>query len=908
MDRSSDLWERDRALSATARVLECARDGSGGSLFIAGEAGLGKTVVLERACGRARDGMRVVTATGDVMEASLPFGIALQLVEAGVVDPEGSASSAPHYRVLQWLEDLDEPMLIAVDDLHWADSGSLALLGFLCRRVASLPVAMIATLRPWPPQADELSRTLRQSRHAAVERLAPLSETSSGGLLADRVGAAVSGEVVDRAWRLCQGNPLLVEQVAMTLARGEDVPEPGADAPLQERELLLARFAGLDAAGLRCAQAASVLGAAFLPEVATEVAQLEDRGVDEVLDALFRTGLLVHDPDDRARFAHPLFAQSLYEDLGLAVRRRLHARAFAALDRRGLTAEAAEHALRGELRGDPAAIAALTAAGRRALAGGAFATAAHHLEGAVHLAGDHPSAELMLGLGEALVRSGRAERAAAALERLVSGFELAWPRRVQALRMLGRARFLMGAPDLGGAPLREAAALAGEHDPAAAVAPLLDQTLSAWLAEGPVPALPLAQEARALARGADESVRLRADSTWGFLALAAGDGAGLAATEGVGRMVRAGGAIEPDDLSWPFATLSNYGFACTYVERLDEAEHAWALALDGGERAGAVEGLSSVFITMAWLAIRRGRLLEALELTERAVEAAEFTPGTLPYASLARAEARLWVGHVDECDAACDEVERAAGGRWFVDLWLWHVRGLRLLWRGDPGAREPFLALEELTLRVGLGEPCMTQWAGHAIAAHLTAGHPDDAARVIEWLEGCAERLPCRWPQIAATVGRARLAESAGDVEAAEAAFTSALALHADLDLPLQHVETLLAWGGFLRRRGQTVRARPPLAEALAMAESCAAAPLASIARGELAVAGGRRRRSREDRDELTPSEERVAQLAAAGHSNKEIAQSLYVSVNTVETHLKRIYAKLGIRSRRELMTARRDA
>jgi DNA-binding CsgD family transcriptional regulator len=120
------------------------------------------------------------------------------------------------------------------------------------------------------------------------------------------------------------------------------------------------------------------------------------------------------------------------------------------------------------------------------------------------------------------------------------------------------------------------------------------------------------------------------------------------------------------------------------------------------------------------------------------------------------------------------------------------------------------------------------------------------------------------------------------------------------VDLPVEHAETLLGYGGFLRRHGQPTRARRVLAQAIEAAQAAQAGWLAGLAHAELRVAGGRRRRPA-PRD-LTPQEARVAALAATGAGNAQIARQLSVSVSTVETHLERIYAKLGIHSRRELI------
>jgi DNA-binding CsgD family transcriptional regulator len=247
--------------------------------------------------------------------------------------------------------------------------------------------------------------------------------------------------------------------------------------------------------------------------------------------------------------------------------------------------------------------------------------------------------------------------------------------------------------------------------------------------------------------------------------------------------------------------------------------------------------------------------------------------------------------------------------QWFmVRLWAAHIQGLRLLWAGDAAASDELLLAEELTREAGIGEPCLLQWAGHAIDAHLAADHPDRAERVLAWLEQAADGLVCRWPRIQAGLGRARLAWYRGDSAAAEAAFAETLALHDTDELPLSRIEVLLAYGRFLRLHARAVDARTPIADAVRLAEATGAAVLGATAADELRLAGGKRRRSSHDRDELTGAERRVAELAADGHSNADIARLLYLSVNTVQTHLKHVYRKLGISSRRQLMMRGRDS
>jgi DNA-binding CsgD family transcriptional regulator len=241
-----------------------------------------------------------------------------------------------------------------------------------------------------------------------------------------------------------------------------------------------------------------------------------------------------------------------------------------------------------------------------------------------------------------------------------------------------------------------------------------------------------------------------------------------------------------------------------------------------------------------------------------------------------------------------------ARGEWFALLFAWEVLGHRRLREGDPGhACEYYARLEATVRQMGIGEPCLPPWPRHAISAYAAAGRTAEAERVLDWLDHGPQRLPCVFPRIAAATGRARLAELHGDRDSARAGFEHALALHQDVDLPVEHAETLLDFGAFLRRSGQPNQARQVLAQAIEVADNAQAGWLAGLAHAELRVAGGRRRQAAPG---LTAQESRVAALAATGASNRRIAQQLSVSVSTVETHLERVYAKLGVRSRHELI------
>ena len=180
--------------------------------------------------------------------------------------------------------------MLVIDDMHWADADSLALVWFLCRRLGPVRAGLIASLRPWPAEACAIVDELAGEGRGALRRLAPLSEAAAGTLIAKgRLGRSLAAAARHRAFVLCPGNPLLLEQLAVAIGEGGEVPEAfGAGTAAFGRGVLLARFAGLTPAGMRCAQAASVLGTSFLPEVAAQVAGMAGGEIDTALESLGR--------------------------------------------------------------------------------------------------------------------------------------------------------------------------------------------------------------------------------------------------------------------------------------------------------------------------------------------------------------------------------------------------------------------------------------------------------------------------------------------------------------------------------------------------------------------------------------------------------------------------------------------
>jgi DNA-binding CsgD family transcriptional regulator len=471
---------------------------------------------------------------------------------------------------------------------------------------------------------------------------------------------------------------------------------------------------------------------------------------------------------------------------------------------------------------------------------------------------------------------------------------------------LAPALVYVGAYEAGAKRFEDCVALAQDVDPSFAVRTSHAYAWLSWLLVGPSKAFSITARAREMARSCDEPIRRLADAAWGRTALETGNPQGLDLTETAAREVETDPLSVSADVSSSWGALVTYGEAAKYVERLVDSERVYRLALTAAEKLGIADEQAFIAIACADALIRRLCLDDALQLIERCAKLSDLAPLAEPFAGVGRALVFLLMGRLEESEGVRSQVEPVvtALGIWSASLWLSYTRAWRLLSEGRLAeACELYAEMEATTSKVGIGEPCVVPWAGHAIAAYIGCGREDDARRLITWLEESSERLPCRWPRIAAARGGARLAEAAGDHAAAETLFGRALELHDGVDLPLERFQTLLEHGRFLRRAGQPGRARPLLAEALGLAEASGADWLASQARDELRVAGGRRRRRDEQPGRLTAQERRVAESAARGATNPEIARQLYLSVSTVETHLEHVYAKLGIRSRRELMT-----
>jgi DNA-binding NarL/FixJ family response regulator len=912
------LLERDDALDAARQVLSSARSGRGAALFLVAEAGLGKTTVLEHAVKQAGDAFQIGVGRGDVVEATLPFGVLEQALDpllmeerahAGLFESAGDASPAARFwTVLRRLREVAvRPLLVALDDLQWADSDSLALLHLLCRRLPALPIALVGTARPWPGAAMQMIEDLQASHLAAVARLAPLRPAAAATLFREHARATVSEAEIEHALDLSGGNPLLL--ILLAQGRVSEPPIRVGKPVAAHPPFLLARFLGIGHEERRYMRAASVLGTRFRTAVAAEIADDGPLLADDVLDNLFETGLLRESGDEWAEFTHALIRQAIYEELPAAVRVLLHRRAFRALLRRGVSAaEAAEHAISAHLRHDDAAIHALQRAGDTARQSGAVRTARRYLEAAIELAGESPASELLLALADVLLSDGASEAAIRIDERLLQSTSVSEPTRARALGQLGRAAFMNGALKRAGSAF-DASAEVSTADRGLAVSALLDYAFWTWACLGPRAATPVTTRARELATGATPALQACADAAWGLCAYGSGEPLGLTVARAAAQRTELiSHSATTASIHWALEPSGVPGDVAVWAEQFDEAEPLFDDLLRSAERWGNPFALFHAAFSWTDGLCRLGRLAEALALSERLFEVAEVAPMVSAFATAARALVLLEQGRLRDAEPWCDQLTRLANGqRWFLvvgyDL---HRRGTLAFRKGEMEmACSAFDQLGRLSRQWGLLDPATIPWAADAISAYLACDRAADAQRVVDWLAPRAAVLPARWPRVVEARGRAALAQLAGDLDRAEQHYMRAVALQEDMSLPLTRAETLTQCGAFLVRRGDSARARGLLGEALQLAEQHGAEWHAARARAEWRRAGGRARRT--PPGELTPQETAVAGLAQAGRTNGEIARRLLLSQHTVETHLAHVYRKLGIRRRWELIARTRS-
>jgi DNA-binding CsgD family transcriptional regulator len=652
------------------------------------------------------------------------------------------------------------------------------------------------------------------------------------------------------------------------------------------------RLAALPAEATRLARAAAIAGDKVPLPLIAALAELEER--DAVLAADELAAAAVLEDARPLRFVHPIVGAAIRESLLAGEREALHARAARLLGETGAPAEAiAVHLLAVAPQSDPAVARTLLEAGKRALAGGAPEAAVRSLERALV---EPPPGEL---LPDVLLTLGEAEHA---LERPDAG------------RHLAEAHRLARDPAVRG---RAALLLAWAVTSGAAEAPGVTRMLDASIAE-------LAD--------LDRDLALRLEAAWLGIAWERGE---------LDAILERGGRYADLEGRTPGECLLLAYLAHAWVDAGRPAHEAAALA----ERAAREELVGELALNSNWV-IHSGTVLRSAErldlelrLLGHAIEGAQEQGLLRAYliASMYRSAVLIRAGDVRGAEADA-RAALAAGAREFVLIpavaqlveslveqdrldeaeSLLAERGLdgevpelrhatvllfsRSMLRAERGDLNGALAdLAETRRRLDrTGRLNIVGLDGRVRAAllHRALGEADEAER-----EAVVALEAARTWGTPGAIGTALRA--LGIVRGEADLLRAAAASLEESPLRLEHARALLDLGAMLRRSGSRTESREPLREALALADECGGIAVRERAREELAASGVRvRREALRGAASLTPSERRIAERAAAGASNPEIAQALFVTVKTVEMHLSNAYRKLEISGRRELARA----
>jgi DNA-binding CsgD family transcriptional regulator len=927
------LLERESELEQIERVVGDACAGRGRVVLIEGPAGIGKTRLLEAVRARARErGATVLSARASELDRDFPFGVLRQLFEpllagadgarragllrgaAALAEPllgEAAAGSADaslaHLHGMYWLvANLAEegPAALVLDDLHWADAGSLRFLEFLVPRLEELPVLVALAARPLEPGAGrERIDALATDPSAIVLHPPPLGEAGVASLVAAQLGGSPEPGFSDACREATGGNPFLLRELLRELAA--DGVAPAAEAaplvrqvapPTVARAVLL-RLARLgdDAAAL--ARALAVLGdGSPLRRVAALASLPVERGA-ELAAALGRAGIA--GASAPLGFAHPILRSAVYGEIDDLERSRAHRAAADLLAAEGAGPDAlAVHLLPTEPAADPWVVATLREAAARAVSRGAAAAGVAFLRRA--LAEPPPPGErgeLVRELAQAELHAGEPGAAAehfAEASRVVA--DPAWRaghawEHALALQAIGRH-------DEAYALRERAADEVADVDPELALRIEASLIASACLTRS---RLPWARERIERYRGRGSwttPAEHRLLAVLAYLDAMYGDRPARSCAADAERALASGALI---DVATGIASTPFFA-AIETLWMADVVEPA-RRALDGGieaaGRGGSALGFASLAGWRCMLSAREGRLSEAEADARSCMELSlpqgwfELAPPMLGFVL----DVMVDRGAEDEAWRlleATGTAARAAGDD-LAFLPVVHARArLRAARRDMAGARAD---LAELDARRARWNTDLTLAPAVLVAPELRGETPPGD---LERMQREAEAWGT--PRAIGMALRAR-----GLAEGGVSLLEEAVRVLAASPARLEHARAAVDLGAALRAAGRRDAARDALRLALDAADACGAVPLAERARAELRAAGARPRRARTSGVEaLTASERRIAEMAAGGLSNPEIAQALFVTKKTVETHLGSAYRKLDIHSRAQLAGALR--
>jgi DNA-binding CsgD family transcriptional regulator len=776
----------------------------------------------------------------------------------------------------------------------------LRFLAYLANRVNGLSIFMAVGARLGDPGADlELLDELAATAGAHVVRPAPLSQAAVDELVRTTLAADADPSFSAACLEATAGNPLLLRELLRSLAEEEVSPDADGAARVAEttprsvERAVARRLRQLGPSATRFAEAVAVLGDGSAHAAAAELSGLEPEPAADAAEALAAADLL---RGERLEFVHPLIRAAVYSGLSPRTRAGQHGAAAAILTAAGADEDlVAVHLLAGERSGDARAVELLRRTARRAHARGAPDVAAAHLERAL---AEPPRqadrAEVLAELAQAELGAGRP----AGFDRLRQALDLTEDPVARAEVALRLARELYKAADFAAAVEVLDRALAELPKEETALAETLEaQLISACLI---APSLRHRVLGRVLALMLDSS---RATDPVLLVSLANATVTTMPpATNGVALVERAF-AAEPVSVDENPSVFVGAGIALMTAGRFDRALELANDVLADARRRGSIPALGVACTVRALLRVRVGALPAAEADARLALETLDPAISyPLPTVLATLVEALLERGELDEASRLLDE--HALGGELSellpTDLLLHSAGRLRL---AQGRVEEGIARLRECGRRIeewGVRNPGLIAWRS-ALAPALAHDDRDEALALVR-----AEIELSRSFEVPRELGIGL--RVAGSIEGGTAGIEllrEAVEVLEPAPARLEHARALTDLGSALRRAGQRSAAREPLRAGLDLALRCGATPLARRAHEELVATGARPRRLLlHGVDALTASERRVAEMASEGLTNREVAQALFVTEKTVETHLGSAYRKLDINSRSQLPRA----
>jgi DNA-binding NarL/FixJ family response regulator len=883
------------------------------ALVLEGEAGIGKSTIWSAAVERAQAAGLRVLSTRAVQTESVPAYTSLAALLDGLDDAD-FAELAPPQRLavdrvllrpsadgpvtdqravgaafLSVLERLGQQssVLIAIDDLQWLDPPSRLIITSVIRRISG-PIGVLATVR------DELEHAgaaawleLRRPDRLRRVRVRPLSLGATHTILADRLGRSFSRPKIRRIHELSAGNPFYALELGRAM---DDSWSEGTPLPTSLAESVRARLASLTPEARQALLVAACLGTPTLELIAHATGADADHVV-AVLDHAENDGI-VQIGGHRVTFTHPLLSRGVYADAAPTARRKVHRRLAEILAEPELKAR---HLALAATRGDETTLSSLDAAAEMARIRGAPAAAAEFLDLAIGLGGD--TAERRIHAAAHHYDAGDPARARGLLEETID--------RHASGAVLAEAMLLLAAIKMYDDSFVEAAALLERALAESASIPATRVRMLVMLAY----ALFNSGKGESGLRRADEAVATASQlDELELLGQALGMRATLRFVSGEGLdMADMRRALELADypMQLPLAARPavQNALLLMWTGHLDDAARAMVVIRERCVERGEEAELIFLGFHSALLQVWRGNLAEAELIAEDTMELALQLNGDLPLfiALTIRAMNGAYAGRVEEVrrDTAAALAAAQRCGSYRLSEWAITSLGFVEVSLGNYGAAlstlAPLLAIHEQM--PNSTEIIAASFIPDAAEAMIALGRLDDAERIVDAVERNGRRLDRAWMLAVGSRCRAMLLAARGEIESASEAARVAMDHHERLAMPFERARTQLAVGQIQRRqRRQRVNAPATLREALAAFENLGTPLWAERARAELKRAGDSGTRAK-----LTASEQRVAELAATGVTNREMATVLFVSPKTVEANLSRIYRKLNIRSRAEL-------